>query len=115
MNITELQELCHQRSTDAGWWNGADHNIPEKLCLIHSEISEGMEGYRKGLMDDHLPHRLMIEVELGDAVIRIMDLAGYLGLDLSGAILQKLEYNLQRSISGDHSPEERAKPNGKKF
>lgn len=112
MNINELQELCHQRSCEAGWWDGEEPNIPEKLCLIHSEISEGMEGYRKDLMDDHLPHRPMIEVELGDAVIRIADLAGHLGLDLSGAILEKMEYNRTRE---DHKPENRALEGGKKF
>ena len=112
MNIKELQKTCHQRASEAGWWNGEDHNIAEKLCLIHSEISEGMEGYRKDLMDDHLPHRSMLEVELGDAVIRIMDLAGHLGFDLSGAILEKMEYNQTRA---DHKPENRELEGGKKF
>jgi len=86
--------------------------VAEKLCLIHSEVSEAMEGYRKGLMDDHLPHRPMIEVELADAVIRIADLAGALGLDLGGAIAEKLQYNQARA---DHKPENRAKEGGKAF
>ena len=38
----------------------------------------------------------MVEVELADAVIRIADLAGALGLDLGGAIAEKLEYNRNR-------------------
>ncbi len=86
--------------------------VAEKLCLSHSEVSEAMEGYRKGLQDDHLPHRSMLEVELAYAVIRIADLAGALGLDLGGAIAEKLRYNQQRA---DHKPENRAKEGGKAF
>lgn len=80
--------------------------------LIVSEIAEAMEGHRKGLMDDKLPHRKMIEVELADAVIRICDLCGALGLDLQGAIEEKLAYNKERP---DHKIENRLKPGGKSF
>ena len=82
------------------------------LALVHSEISEALEGYRKGLMDDHLPHRHMCEVELADAMIRIADLAGYLDMDLGGAVMEKLAYN---RIRADPRPENRAKDGGKAF
>lgn len=117
MTLKTLQEKSHQRSRDGGWWN--DRNIennpyivPALLALIHSEISEAMEGYRKNLMDDKLPHRKMIEVELADTLIRIGDLAEALNLDLSDAIEEKWEYNAKRE---DHKLETRAKDNGKKF
>lgn len=104
----------HRRSVAAGWWKDPDtkETVPAKLCLIHSEISEAMEGHRKDLMDDKIPHRKMIEVELADAVIRIGDLAGRLGLDIAGAIVEKMAYNLNRA---DHQLENRAKEGGKKF
>ena len=86
--------------------------VAEKLCLIHSEISEAMEGHRKGLYDDKLPHRTMIEVELADAVIRIADLAGALGLDLGGALADKMRFNATRP---DHKPEARAAVGGKAY
>lgn len=118
-----LVAVCHGASKASGWWTdittgepvdpNADKNlVPAKLCLIHSEVSEAMEGHRKGLMDDKLPHRRMIEVELADAVIRIADLAGALGLDLGGAIAEKLAYNAQRA---DHKPENRVKAGGKAY
>jgi NTP pyrophosphatase (non-canonical NTP hydrolase) len=111
--LNELSYLIHKDNVEAGWWEGFEQaNIPTKLCLIHSEISEAMEGYRKNLMDDKLPHRKMIEVELADAIIRIMDLAGKLKLDLDGAMADKLAYNSQRD---DHRPEVRAAMNGKRF
>lgn len=81
-----------------------------KLYMIMLE--EGLEGYRKNLMDDKLPHRPMLEVELADAVIRILDMCGGLGLDLQGAIYEKLAYNSNRA---DHKIENRLKENGKKF
>jgi NTP pyrophosphatase (non-canonical NTP hydrolase) len=111
MSFKELQMLCHTKSVNNGWWQGTP-NIPEKIALIHSEVSEALEGYRKDLPDAHIPHRSSMEVELADAIIRIFDLAGYLSLDLDGAIMEKLRYNDQRE---DHKLENRNKPGGKKF
>lgn len=124
-----LQDTCHGASMDAHWWTdtatGSDLRqecrtgtrlgkalVAEKLCLIHSEISEAMEGHRKGLKDDKLPRRPAIEVELADAVIRIADLAGALGLDLGGAIAEKMSFNASRE---DHKLEARQAAGGKAY
>lgn len=112
-----LVSACHKASFDAGWWNGVNiHDnkmvFPVKLCLIHSEISEAMEAHRKGLKDDKLPHRDGAEVELADALIRICDLAGAMGYDLGGAVMEKMKYNRERA---DHRPENRAKSGGKTY
>lgn len=106
-----LVKACHGLSYAAGWWHDPrtgeplEGSVSEKIALIHSEISEALEADRESLMDDHLPGRPGIEVELADAVIRICDLAGALDLDLEGAVVAKLEYNQQRE---DHKRETRA-------
>lgn len=109
--INAMVNLCHGLAKDAGW-----HDNPREtgtcLMLIVSEIAEAMEGDRKNLMDDHLTNRKMFEVELADAVIRIFDLAGREGIDLGGALVEKLIYNQQRP---DHKKENREKEGGKKY
>lgn len=111
MNINELVNLCYSNAKEAGWHDN-HRDFGTMLMLIVSEISEAMEGDRKNLMDDHLPHRLMAEVELADAVIRIFDLAGREGYDLQGAIMEKIQYNRTRA---DHKIENRLKDGGKKY
>lgn len=121
-----LQLACFGTASRAGWWTdlktGEPLNsqageppkvqIPEKLMLIVSEVAEAMEGHRKGLMDNHLPHRTMLEVELADTVIRCFDLAGGLGLSLGLAISEKLAYNASRE---DHKLETRRGVGGKAY
>jgi NTP pyrophosphatase (non-canonical NTP hydrolase) len=114
--INSLCQVVHEANKK--WWHDINtgerlnRNVGEMLCLVHSEISEALEGHRKNLQDTHIPTRPMIEVELADAIIRIFDIAAGLGLDLGGAFLEKMAYNRTRK---DHSIEERKKENGKKF
>ena len=114
--VDRLQRICHHAAFVAGWWHeGAQSNpltFSNKLMLIVSEVAEAMEGDRKKLMDDKLPHREMREVELADAVIRIFDLAGAYGFDLAGALVEKMAYNAQRL---DHKPEHRNAAGGKTY
>lgn len=109
-----LQEACYKASYDAGWWAPEKHPLTfsNKLCLIHSEISEAMEADRKGLMDEKLPHRDGREVELADAAIRIFDLAGAYGFNLGDAIAEKMEYNGKRE---DHKLAARRAVGGKAY
>lgn len=104
----------HAEAKSAGWWEGKEphQHFPTAIALIHSEVSEALEGHRKNLMDDYLPSRPMVEVELADALIRICDLAGAMKLDLGGAIYEKLAYNRSRA---DHKKENRGKAGGKAY
>lgn len=115
MNLNDYSVKSHM--DNIRWWYTSDgdyitRNRGELLMLIVSEIAEAMEGERKSLMDDKLPHRRMAEVELADALIRIFDYAGAYGYDLEGAYQEKSAYNAQRA---DHKYEVRQAEGGKKF
>lgn len=128
VSAARLEHYCHGQAKHNGWWTelgtGRDLtstgyprvlptvNVGEKLMLAVTELAEAMEGHRKVLMDDHLPNRSMLEVEIADCVIRCFDLAGGLGLDVSGAIAAKLAYNGSRA---DHKIENRRAVGGKKI
>lgn len=86
-------------------------NKGERCMLIVTEIAEAFEGERRNLMDDKLPHRPMAEVELADAIIRILDYAAEHQYDVGGAMREKMIYNATRE---DHTNAARLGPNGKK-
>ena len=109
--IRSVQYKLNKTAVNAGWYK-TPREDGTRIALIHSEISEALEYVRKGGNDDHLPDRLGVEVELADAIIRILDFAGNAGLDVGGAIHAKNEYNKNRA---DHKLENRLKEGGKAF
>ena len=120
--INQLVRICHETSLAAGWWHdpetGEDlrtspYVMATKMLLVISEIIEGVEGHRRGgLNDDKLVDRSMLEVELADAVIRIFDLAGVNNFDLGKTIMEKLNFNSSRP---DHKISNRRKVGGKLY
>lgn len=115
---TNLNAIAqHVHAANQKWWTDAkgnriSRNKGELLMLMVSEIAEAMEGERKNLQDDKLPHRKMAEVELADAIIRIFDYAAGFGYDLDGAFREKMAFN---AVRDDHKHEARAQANGKQW
>jgi len=107
--VTEWNHIASQvyiNACEKGFWQAREYVIAtgtagrlavqaQALALIHSEISEALEALRRGgdkEPDEHCS-RFAVEVELADAVIRIMDLGVRMGWDVAGALLDKLAYN----------------------
>jgi hypothetical protein len=117
LGLQKAQDLAHRTATDAGWYKDPKtgetiaRNFGEVVALMHSELSEALEADRKGLKDDKLPHRDGREVEFADCIIRILDTAAALGLDVAGALIEKNRYNQKRA---DHKLSARA-AGGKKY
>ena len=79
-DINAMAKAIYEQNKAVGWWDDPNRCIFTTIQLINTEIAEATEGERKNLMDDHLPHRKMGEVELADALIRTLDLAGRMGV-----------------------------------
>ena len=116
MNLNDYAKEVHK--ANAKWWvdihtnEPIERNFGELIALCHSELSEALEGHRKNLQYDKLPHRKMAEVELADCIIRILDIGAGLGMDLQGAYEEKMAFNAVRE---DHKIENRLLPAGKKY
>ena len=89
MLLKDLSIAIHDNAVKHGWWD-TQRPIPELLCLVHSEVSEALEAYRIG-------NRPNFEEELADIIIRVLDMAEGLAIDLEDAILKKHAVNIKRS------------------
>ena len=104
MRIRDAQRKIWQTAEDHGWHEGA-LNIPEKLALIHAEVSEALEDYRKSATNAELAQIRWngdkpdgFAIELADIVIRVFDFADQLDIDLETMMCVKMAYNDTRSF-----------------
>ncbi|MFA7521265.1 hypothetical protein [Shewanella sp.] len=91
MNIVTSEEV-HNYALEKGWWD-KDRPIPELLCLLHSEASEGLEAYRNDIKEGE---KHCLSEELADLVIRIWDMSKALNIDIAKALNEKHSFNLLR-------------------
>ena len=115
--INRLAKEIHRNNVSKGFYD-KEKNIGEMIALIHSEASEALEADRiekYAEMDetlwndmnnspeaDYFPHAFKeyckdtFEDELADIMIRVMDLAHYIGIDLEKHIEAKMKFNSLR-------------------
>lgn len=100
--INGLSDDVHELARSKGWYEDQEKSldaIAAKLALVHSEVSECVECLRDGderlrFADSGKPEGL--PAEMADIIIRTLDLAGWLGVDIGRAVLVKHEYNATR-------------------
>lgn len=93
--LQQLGRECHQIARDHGFWE-TERNKGEMIALLHSELSEMLEGIRKPGPDSHCPQFTSEEVELADVMIRAADYWQAHNLRIAEAIFAKMEYNAAR-------------------
>ncbi len=124
--MEQIRDLCYKNSVAKGFWDEGTKvkvndmgneivekpwNFGEKIALIHSELSEMFEAWRKNKTEcdkdieivvfnrdgsDGSRRITAIEEEMADTFIRLLDLCGKLDVDVGRVILAKMEYNKGR-------------------
>lgn len=105
MNYNTLAKEIYEANKAVGWWDDPDRCKLTLLQLVSTKIAEATEAERKDLMDDHLPHRKGGEVELADAMIRLLNMAGAFGWIYSDDCFKdsfREELDDIQSIAGKH-------------
>ena len=95
MDLNALAALAWDIAEESGWHGGSMAAAPgdvqtiARLGLVCSEAGEAMDEARKG-------DEVALAFELADIIIRTLELAACLGIDLDEAVVQKMQKNRER-------------------
>ena len=102
--LKHMAKEIHRTACEKGWWD-SDRNNGEMIALMHSELTEMIDAYEAGEMDDHLPDTLGYKAEAADVVIRVLDTCYNRGWDCWSKALDVIKsdgWSPDRSVSEGH-------------
>ena len=120
--LNESAKLIHEGNKKRGFYDDGEKNIGELLMLVVSELGEALEAHRKGkescllAFQDSINEQYYQDIsqqeafinafklhvkdgfndEISDSIIRLLDICGYLNIDIDTHINLKLAYNETR-------------------
>lgn len=88
MSWNALSQEIHEINVSKGFWpaDKTTRNFGEAIALIHAELHEADVAGLLDDPDDKLPQYPGVFVELSDAMIRLMDLGGFLEVDFDAVM-----------------------------
>jgi NTP pyrophosphatase (non-canonical NTP hydrolase) len=89
--LNSLMREVRSLADEKGFGSGPER-IWEMLALIHTEVSEATDAYKKGESLERVGE------ELTDAVIRVLHLMSALGLDADALYRRVMDRNWQRPV-----------------
>lgn len=103
----EISEVVRSKGFETTWWD-----VPEKLMLVVTELAEAMEEYRhlgrdemselglnqsvRKMSPEGVSRVARFSEEIADAVIRLLNIAASLGIDIELEIATKMAKNVNR-------------------
>lgn len=106
-----MAKTIYENNKEKGFWDN-ERNVGETLMLVVTELAEALEAQRKkriampplDVPDGYIIDREKFEEyykdtfqdEVADAMIRIFDMCGGMGIDLEWHVNQKVAYNKGR-------------------
>ena len=94
--LDQMAAEIRQINSENGWnvlqaseWSASRYKVPAILALIHSEVSEALEAFRRDDNENFCE-------EMADILIRVLDCVGGLTDDFDSVVRAKLEKNRQR-------------------
>lgn len=89
MTLNEVAKRAHETAKAKGFWDGDAGDVCKKLLLIHAEVSEAVEEFRRG-------DTVRMQTELADVLIRTLDLMHYTTCSIEQTVRVKMDLNDNR-------------------